>query len=239
MPETSELVVVAGHAVFIGSQPPDVLDDSQWLLEDYQRGEPKHFVEHIRLGVELAANRPASCLLFSGGRTRKETPRSEAEGYQAIAVLQRFWEFDSVRSRSEIEDYARDSFENLLFGLCRFRELTGRYPARVFVVSWEFKRQRFLMHCNALGYPVSQFTFVGTGRPEDLATAERGEARVRRLFSQDPMGRRSALAAMRERRNPHRVSPPYRQTNPELEQLFSQTGSDQPIAKSTPWYRQD
>jgi hypothetical protein len=30
-----------------------------------------------------------------------------------------------VRARTFTEDHARDSFENLLFGLCRFYELTG------------------------------------------------------------------------------------------------------------------
>ena len=40
-----------------------------------------------------------------------------------------------VRGRAFTEDRARDSFENLLFGLCRFFELTGRYPEFV-VVSW-------------------------------------------------------------------------------------------------------
>jgi hypothetical protein len=38
---------------------------------------------------------------------------------------------------------ARDSFENLLFSLCRFHELTGCYPTDVTVVSFEFKRWRF------------------------------------------------------------------------------------------------
>jgi hypothetical protein len=38
-----------------------------------------------------------------------------------------------------VEDYARDSFENLLFSICRFKEVTGNYPARVTVVGYTFK----------------------------------------------------------------------------------------------------
>lgn len=38
-----------------------------------------------------------------------------------------------MRGRAFTEDRARDSLENLLFGLCRFYELTGRYPDFVVV----------------------------------------------------------------------------------------------------------
>lgn len=37
-----------------------------------------------------------------------------------------------------MQDRARDSFENLLFGLCRFYELTGRYPDFIVVVRLVF-----------------------------------------------------------------------------------------------------
>lgn len=40
---------------------------------------------------------------------------------------------ESVRSRALTEEHARDSFENLLFSVCRFRELTGRYPQNITV----------------------------------------------------------------------------------------------------------
>ncbi len=30
--------------------------------------------------------------------------------------------------RSAPQEHARDSFENVLFSLCRFHELTGHYP---------------------------------------------------------------------------------------------------------------
>ena len=46
------------------------------------------------------------------------------------------------RRRAHTEEFARDSFENLLFSLCRHRELTGGYPQRLTVVSLPFKRER-------------------------------------------------------------------------------------------------
>lgn len=40
---------------------------------------------------------------------------------------------ESVRGRALTEEHARDSFENLLFSICRFRELTGHYPVNITV----------------------------------------------------------------------------------------------------------
>lgn len=40
---------------------------------------------------------------------------------------------EDLRSRTLTEEHARDSFENLLFSVCRFRELTGAYPRNITV----------------------------------------------------------------------------------------------------------
>jgi hypothetical protein len=66
-------------------------------------------------------------------------------------------------SLSVLQEHARDSFENLLFSLCRFYEITGRYPARVTAVSYTLKQQRFeQLHRAAVRYPAGAFHFVGT-----------------------------------------------------------------------------
>lgn len=53
------------------------------------------------------------------------------------------------------ELYARDSWENLLFGVCRFKEMWGEYPREVKTVSYEFKRGRFeRLHAGGLGLRV-------------------------------------------------------------------------------------
>lgn len=44
---------------------------------------------------------------------------------------------ESVRHRALTEEHARDSFENLLFSVCRFRELTGVYPQNITVIILE------------------------------------------------------------------------------------------------------
>ena len=62
-----------------------------------------------------------------------------------------------------LQEHARDSFENLLFSLCRFYELTGHYPDNVLVIGYNFKHERFAdLHRAALRWPDQKFTFVGT-----------------------------------------------------------------------------
>lgn len=62
-----------------------------------------------------------------------------------------------------LQEHARDSFENLLFSVCRFREATGHYPAQITVASFEFKHARFAdLHLKALQWPLQRFRFLGT-----------------------------------------------------------------------------
>lgn len=56
---------------------------------------------------------------------REAGPRAEGEGYWMVAEAHGWYGHRGVRERTFTEDHARDSFENMLFGLCRFYELTG------------------------------------------------------------------------------------------------------------------
>lgn len=84
-------------------------------------GEAQSFLDHIELGVATAAKDPAALLLFSGGQTRRAAgPRSEGLSYWVVAEAAGwFGKRAEVRNRTFTEEHARDSFENLLFGLCR------------------------------------------------------------------------------------------------------------------------
>ena len=142
------LIMVAGHAVTIKGDLTAVdRDERTWYLLPYQTGQdlPAEFVRHIREGVSLAAADPRSLLVFSGGQTRGDAgPRSEGASYWLVAERFAWWgHVATVGARAAAEEHARDSLENLLFALCRFRELTGTYPRRVTVVSFWFKRRRF------------------------------------------------------------------------------------------------
>lgn len=48
----SHLIVVPGHAIWLGSKQDEALDEELWTLEDYQRGGGRvsAFVDHIKQG---------------------------------------------------------------------------------------------------------------------------------------------------------------------------------------------
>ena len=49
-----------------------------------------------------------------------------------------------------------------LFSICRFREITGRYPEKITMVSFSFKQKRFeTLHAAALRWPQGHFVYIG------------------------------------------------------------------------------
>jgi hypothetical protein len=44
--------------------------------------------------------------------------------------------------RVTTEEYALDSYQNLLFAIARFHEVTGGWPRRITVVGYGMKRRR-------------------------------------------------------------------------------------------------
>jgi hypothetical protein len=46
---------------------------------------------------------------------------------------------EAVRERTYTEEYATDSYENLLYSVCRFHEVAGVYPKDITVISFTFK----------------------------------------------------------------------------------------------------
>ncbi len=69
----------------------------------------------------------------------------------------------TLSPRPHTQEHARDSFENLLFSVCRFFELTGHAPESITMIGYEFKRNRFTeLHRAALRYPAHSFQYIGT-----------------------------------------------------------------------------
>ncbi|KAL4857565.1 U2 small nuclear ribonucleoprotein B'' [Chlorella vulgaris] len=199
-PQLKNLVLVACHSVYtgLGLQEGAAEEKSSWFLLDYQKeveGQTHSFVQHIQLGVREAAADPDALLLFSGGKTRKDAgPRAEGEGYWLVAEAAKWYGTEG--------DRARDSFENLLFGLCRFYELSGRYPDFITVVGYDFKQRRFSdLHRAALRLPEEGFRYEGT--PALNAAAVEGEEATAAAFEADPYGCGPALSAKREARDPY------------------------------------
>lgn len=200
----NDLIVVAGHAPFqadVSCCPTDPLLDKHWVLNpNFQLGEPPFYLEHIRCGLELVTSNPASLLLFSGGLTRPNTHWTEAKTY--VSIAKSFAEFSDVDiwDRVDVEEYARDSFENLTFGICRFWQLTGKEPANVRVVSWSFKEERFRFHAKTLRLN-NRFEYFGVNDPDDLDGAKIGESKALKLFFESPEGTSGVLLKKRIERN--------------------------------------
>ena len=154
-----------------------------------------------------------------------------------------------VRGRTVVEDYARDSFENLLFSIARFREVTGRYPSRFTVVGYDFKAERFRrLHRRALRIPDSApFEYLGvhprgSSRFPFAAAAAGEHAHAAVPFTADPYGCSDpVLAEKRAARNPFRRATPrdvYSASAPEMKEILAWCGPGLfPIASGEypPW----
>ena len=216
-------IVVAGHAVLKHFRDP--LLDENWSLLDFQKGEGPCYAGHVRCGVETAAADPRSLLLFAGTQSRAEAgPRSEAQSCLWIAQHYEWFGAPEVAARAVTEEFSRDSFENLLFGICRFKEFTGAYPSRVSFVSWNFKEGRIELHREAIRWPKERFRYVGANNPPEIAQALAAEASTRASYIADPYSGTPALRAKRDSRNLFRLQHGYFTSCPELAGLFRHTG---------------
>lgn len=228
------LIITPGHAIW--NLCGDPLDDASWFLRDYQRGEPRYYIEHIRRGVELAAADPYAVLVFSGGNTFAQAgPRSEAFGYWTLAERFGWWGSPEVRARSILEDFSRDSLENLAFSICRFREFTAAWPRDVTVAGWGFKEARFVdCHRAAIAFPEERFHYEAVNDPENLAAAVREETANRAAFTADPYASSGALARKREARSPFRRQHGFHTSCAELTALLEHRGPEI-FAGPLPW----
>lgn len=229
----SHLVIVPGHAIWTGTQPDQVLDADRWTLEEYQRGGGSYrisaFVEHIRRGVEITLKDDSSLLIFSGGQTRLQSTTTEAESYMRLAMSLGLFHPDSKQTshaphfpRATTETYALDSYQNFLFSLARFHEITGRYPLQVTIVGYEMKRRRFdELHRTALRFPAHHFEYIGIEPPANEESARIGEVKNGYApYQLDLYGCHDFLLAKRRTRNPFLRFHPYHASAPELRGLL-------------------
>lgn len=226
-------ILVAGHAVLRKFSDPT--DEVNWVLLDFQRGEVPSYIEHVRHGVQLAAQEPQARLIFTGGQSREAGgPRSEALCYYWIAEVFGWFGHPEVAERAATEEFARDSFENLLFGVCRYREIAGEYPSEVWMVSWRFKEQRFHLHREAIRWPYERFRYEAPNNPPDLEQALAAERRAIEKYTADPYSSGEEFSAKRRERNPFRRQHGYFQSCPEAAALFEHAGPA-PFAGAVPW----
>mmetsp|Transcript_5778 Transcript_5778/g.8676 ORF Transcript_5778/g.8676 Transcript_5778/m.8676 type:complete len:358 (-) Transcript_5778:229-1302(-) len=256
--EAEHLIMVAGHSVIVSGHLKDAgTDEKDWYLLDYQKGHglPQAILAHIRKGIELAALDRHSLLVFSGGETRPSTgPINEGSSYFHVADAMHLWDepghgskedgraSSTVRARAIAEEFATDSFQNLMFSICRFKEVTGHYPRRITVVSYSFKKRRFEeLHAAAIQWPSSKFDYVGIDPDAstgfDLVASSEGERTNSALpFESDPYGCNSQiLQDKRKQRNPFSRTPPYELTCPEMRELLKWCSTNIIPSSKVPW----
>ena len=261
---------MAGHSVLISGDVANAArSDSVWWLYDYQRnrGLPQAIVLHIQAGIKIALEDENSLLMFSGGETRSQTgPETEGGSYFRVADALDLWDGrdiflddgdhvndnlesagtasgqSTVRARTITEEYATDSFENLLFSICRFYEITGTYPSKISLVSFSFKRQRFeTLHASALQWPLNHFNYVGVDPPSstgfNLQESSEGEKNNSLLpFQTDPYGcHTEILQRKRKERNPFARKAPYELTCPDMKDLLHWCGPQLISKAKVPW----
>ncbi|KAG8970918.1 hypothetical protein FRC05_011686 [Tulasnella sp. 425] len=213
--DVKHLIVVAGHAVWTGSDPNARLDESNWILEDRQRGggNVAAFFRHIE----------------EGGQTRPTSLITEAQSYHQLATSARL--LNSERNhqstlpptlRTTSENFALDSFQNLLFSIARFHEVTGSYPTNITVIGFGMKKPRFQeLHRRAIRWPEERFEYIGIDVEGDTSLAYAGEAEFGYgPYSKDLYGCHDTLLAKRRRRNPFQIFHPYHSSAPELAGLL-------------------
>lgn len=127
-----------------------------------------------------------SLILLSSGQTRLQSTTTEAESYMRLAISLGLFHPDSKQTshaphfpRATTETYALDSYQNLLFSLARFHEITGRYPLQVTIVGYEMKRRRFEeLHRTALRFPAHHFEYIGIEPSANEESARIGEVSI-------------------------------------------------------------
>ena len=219
------LVLVAGHAI---PYRFDRLDrDEGWYLKPFQSGEGALYLDHVKRGVTIAAQQPDSLLVFAGGQTDAAAgPRSEGQGYWLAAEHYAWFGNPSVRGRATTEEFSLDSLQNLLYGICRFREVTGRYPDDIVAVGWKFKGPRFDLHRRALRILETRFHYEGANDPPSLEENLPFEKARAHLFELDPYGTSTEPVAKRDARNVFRRQHGYLASCPELAELLAHRGPD-------------
>lgn len=227
MRNVNTLVAVAGHATFLNSVehvPDDPSNEAYWYLQGFQKGEVPFYLNHMRRGADLVAANQSSIGLMSGGRTRRAGGKwGEGSSYLAVADAQDFWQGPNealvadVRSRFDVEEFARDSLENVLFSVMKYRRVVKSLPQHIIMVGWKQKKERFEHHARTLGIPDGVFEYEGVPLDAydcnapftDVEGFNLGEKIAVAQWNDNPLGDSGQLLAKREERNPFGITPPY------------------------------
>ncbi|KAF2675442.1 hypothetical protein BT63DRAFT_420631 [Microthyrium microscopicum] len=207
------LIIVCCHAIFHGTDPSD---ESHWALQSFQRGsatkKSEHFtfLQHIDSALRLLqAAYHQGDIIFTGGFTNQSYPDlSEARGYLNAAryIVSKdniTYNGISLQDHVHLEEYATDTFQNILFSIIRYGRIKAYYPDEVMVITHAFKKDRVQLHCEAIQW-TRRFTVHGIDPDFDVAERTQVEALERRNahepFVNDPYGVGLVLSGKRHAR---------------------------------------
>ncbi|WFD00423.1 hypothetical protein MYAM1_003172 [Malassezia yamatoensis] len=195
---------------------------------------------YLRLALHLSSNLPKwpqSALAATKSKSAFQPLFSDAAPTAAASASSPEKSSESTPNLSHLrmttENFALDSFENLLFSIARFREYTGTYPETVTIVGYQFKEKRFRdLHARALRWPMhkpttdgtSRFNYIGIDDANRTNPLERDNAY--HLFLQDLYGCHHRLLEKRRKRNSARRLPPYTSTASEMAGLLDWCPAD-------------
>lgn len=228
------LIILPCHSVW-SPGPSNGISRNEWSLQLFQLEGNDHlcFVDHVKKSLDELKSDKNALLIISGGQTKKDSgPKSEAYSYYQLALA--LCEDISLLDRIGLEEFARDSFENVLFLICRFYEYEERYPLKVTVVGFEFKRERFVKFhlLEALSYPEENVSYIGNAPDpqgeederakyfENLEASEMKHALAH--FQKDWYGTSEFLLNKKRQRNPFKRIHGYGSSNQQLLPLFAQ-----------------
>lgn len=168
------------------------------------------YEQHLRESIRALQEGHYDVLIVSGGFTKGELGKSEARG-----MLDWAKDLNLNTAGVLLEEYARDSFENVLFSMCRFFQEYKQFPRSVGVCSWKSKKRRFEIIADALRLP--NYSFLGIGEKEEI---DEREAKLLDIVIDDPLHCKPSLAYVRRKRDPWNKGNPYAEIN-EFSDMFS------------------
>lgn len=241
-PAMDHLIILPCHSIWHGGQSMGQ-NKEEWSLAPFQHEGKDHlcFIDHIESSLQLLESDPKATLVISGGQTKSEIEISESQSYLNLARVILPDSTSALAGRIALEEYARDSMENVIFLISRFFELHETYPKHITVVGFEFKRSRFLNHhFKALNFPSENVHYVGNSPtpPESVAVAyfedlKNSEYRFAvKLFESDWFGVQEGLKSKKTSRNPFNRAHSFDKSNPQLKEFYKELENEAALNES-------
>ena len=140
------LVILACHCVYNPETDEIYTDKSQFVNDrPVYEAHIDYAIRHLRLCKNWIPDSDP-LLVISGGFTKPQRNSSESSSYVELAKRMSL----QIPENLALEEFALTSIENLLFSLYMYHEVRGRFPKTIDVISWEFKRQRFVETLKAI-----------------------------------------------------------------------------------------